>query len=136
MTNHTPGPWRIEPHHGSGSARNRVTSYVIYSDSDVDAEGREISPEDPIGEIYGGWDEKEMHANATLIAQAWTIPALRAALEASNQELITQRAELRDRITGIHGSIVVDPANVAGVAEMAKMDALIDTNRTALADGE
>ena len=41
-----------------------MTSYVIYSDSDVDAEGREISPEDPIGEIYGGWDEKEMRANA------------------------------------------------------------------------
>ncbi len=63
MTDHTPGPWRIEAHRGS-LRRDRVTSFVIYSDSDVDAEGREISPEDPIGEIYGGWDEAEMRANA------------------------------------------------------------------------
>ena len=84
MTSHTPYPWRIESHRSS-RIHDRVTSYVIYSDSDVDAEGREISPEDPIGEIYGGWDEKEMHANALQAIAAPTLEAenkvLREALE-------------------------------------------------------
>ncbi len=96
-----------------------------------------IGPDYPETEIiyavaYGETPE-EAETFATLISQAWTMPALREALEASNRELITHRAALRDRITGVHGSIVIDPDNVTGVAEMAKMDALIEASRAALA---
>ncbi len=63
---YTDGNWTVEPHHDSKTTPSRVTSWVLYSD--LDDEGH--SPEDCLGEIYGGLDEAEMEANAHLVGAA------------------------------------------------------------------
>lgn len=70
MTKSTPGPWtaNILP---IDDGRWIISSVV----EDTNVAGTAMQP-------FGPADPKVQEANAHLIAQAWTIPALRAALEA------------------------------------------------------
>ena len=67
---------RIEEHHGSRVVPEKITSYVIYTDDDGWTDPP-LSPDDPIGEIYGR-TETEMLEHACLFAAA---PLLLEALE-------------------------------------------------------
>ena len=114
MAEHTESPWTI--------GDRPETSNIVFGVDPVDGSPKTVA-------VVHGYTHEEVSANTRLIASAWTLPALKEALEAAIKELIAERDCFYEGSTNQHGEFD-DPADEASLADL---DRLIDQAMGALA---